>query len=170
MLLLAAAGTPDFASGAKPDLPDVRPMTLTGPAGEEWSPQPPHEIVPPEQARMDRRIILRISPRPMPLDSEVFDDFDGEPLRLVERPGRRCVQIRDITGTADQGRRLVLFLRNDRILVADLARGCSARDFYRGFYLERSEDGRMCAGRDVLLARSGAKCELAGLRELVPAR
>lgn len=128
---------------------------------------------PAEQVRVEGRVILRISPRPAPSNDdllrELLPDNRPEPfVRMVERPAGRCVAMRDIAGVSDRGNRLILFLRDNRILMAELEKACSPRDFYRGFYLERSEDGKMCAQRDTLMSRAGAKCALKGLTELVP--
>ena len=35
---------------------------------------------------------------------------------------------------------------------------------------EKTGDGKMCAGRDILHSRTGAKCEIDRFRELVPER
>lgn len=125
------------------------------------------------QVRIEGRVILRISPRPAPSNDdllrELMPDDRPEPfVRMVERPAGRCVAMRDIAGTSDRGDRLMLFLRDNRVLMAELEKACRPRDFYRGFYLERSEDGKMCAGRDTLMSRAGSKCALRGLTELVP--
>ena len=53
---------------------------------------------------------------------------------------------------------------------AQLEENCQARSFYSGFYMEKSADGKMCAGRDILHSRTGAKCEIERFRELVPER
>ena len=138
--------------------------------GVEAGPQAPVA----QQVRVEGRVILRIVPRPAPSREEMIRDFAPDdlapPTRWVERPTGKCISTREIVGVSDEGRRLMLFLRDRRILTAELEKGCSARDFYRGFYLEKNEDGKMCAGRDVLLSRSGAKCQLKALRELVPER
>jgi hypothetical protein len=48
-----------------------------------------------------------------------------------------------------------------------LDKTCRARDFYSGFYVERHKDGRLCADRDRLQSRTGVKCEVERLNQLV---
>lgn len=80
----------------------------------------------------------------------------------------KCVPIAGIAGVRPQhGSRLVLFMRDQRLVAADLEKACSARDFYSGFYIERSEDGQLCIERDRLQSRTGTKCEVVRLRHLV---
>lgn len=80
----------------------------------------------------------------------------------------KCVSVAGIAGVQPRrGNRLVLFMRDQRIVAADLERACSARDFYSGFYVERSEDGMLCVDRDRLQSRTGARCKLSRLRQLV---
>ena len=123
-----------------------------------------------EQVRIQRRVILRISPAP------ARQNFTAEAApapvrqRIVERPAGNCVDSADIGGVADRGDRLVLFMRDRRTLAAKLEKGCSPRDFYRGFYMERSDDGKLCVRRDRLMSRSGAKCQVASFTQLVVER
>jgi hypothetical protein len=58
-------------------------------------------------------------------------------------------------------------MRDRRIVQARLERACRARDFYSGFYLARSSDGKLCVDRDTLQSRSGANCKLTRFRQLV---
>ena len=89
--------------------------------------------------------------------------------RYQERKIGKCVSVDDIAGVqTGSGDRLVLFLRDRRMVSARLEKACRARDFYSGFYLERSKDGKLCIERDKLQSRAGANCEVDRLRELVP--
>lgn len=82
----------------------------------------------------------------------------------------KCVDIGDISGVQpDRGGRLMLFMRDQRIVAAELEKACSARDFYSGFYIDKNDDGRLCVSRDRLQSRSGAKCQLSRMRRLVAA-
>ncbi len=79
-----------------------------------------------------------------------------------------CLPAQSIAGVhAEDSNRLLLFLRDRRLISATLEKACSARDFYSGFYMENSRDGQLCVDRDQLHARSGAKCEVARLSQLV---
>jgi hypothetical protein len=97
----------------------------------------------------------------------------GIPQRSVgesfaERRMGKCIPIGNIAGVQPNGGNdLILYLRDRRMVRAQLERECRARDFYSGFYLSRSSDGRLCVDRDVLQSRSGANCKLSELRQLV---
>ena len=82
-----------------------------------------------------------------------------------------CVPVAAIAGVQPvEDDRLLLFLRDRRVLSAALERSCSARAFYSGFYIERSEDGQLCVSRDRLQSRSGASCQVDSLHRLVAVR
>lgn len=126
------------------------------------------------QVRIEQRIIIRV-PRqslsrssllPMPAPRQVPPP---EPPRFERRKIGKCLAMRDVTGVrVVNDDMLVLFMRDQRMIEAQLERTCSAREFYQGFYMERSGDGRLCVDRDLLQARSGSKCEVERLRQLVP--
>lgn len=126
------------------------------------------------QVRIEQRIILRISPGlpsrdPRDIRRSLFGPA-GRPLtpRLEERKMSQCVAVGGIAGVQPDGpSRLMLFMRDQRIVSASLEKTCNAREFYSGFLVERSTDGMICAGRDKLLSRSGSNCALGKLRQLV---
>jgi hypothetical protein len=92
---------------------------------------------------------------------------DGIP-QFTERKIGKCLSIAGIASVRpDRSNKLLLFMRDSRIVSAELDRSCRARDFYSGFLLERSDDGRICVDRDNLLSRSGMSCKLTRIRELV---
>ena len=124
----------------------------------------PYREAPFAQVRIERRIILRVTPRPAPRRSLVAP---ASTVRLVRRDTDQCVPLASIAGFRAQDTRLLFYLRDRRLLSADLDRACSPREFYAGFYLERPEDGRLCVNRDDLHARSGAKCSIAQFSQLV---
>lgn len=122
------------------------------------------------QVRIERRVILRISPQPSPVRRDMFADIPSraaEP-RLVEHSMNSCIPTGGIVGVADRGSRLIIFMRDRSLISATLEKTCSPRDFYLGFYLERSDDGQLCIDRDRLLSRSGAKCRVTAMRRLEP--
>jgi len=118
-----------------------------------------------QQVRIEQRITIRIAPR-RPATPPVV----GFSLpRMSEKHAGKCVSIAAIGGVGIGGdNRLLLYLRDNRLLSASLERACRARDFYSGFYLERHNDGRLCVDRDTLLSRSGANCKVTRLRQMVP--
>jgi hypothetical protein len=123
-----------------------------------------------EQVRIEQHTTIRISPaRPRQPPPFMLDMPPREPgPRFTERSIGRCVPVAHISGVQpDTGNRLILFLRDRRMISAMLERTCRARDFYSGFYIQRTSDGHLCVDRDTLLSRSGANCRLTRIRQLV---
>ena len=110
------------------------------------------------QVHIEQRVIIRIAPlRQRPRPSEI-----------QEVPSGACIPIDSIAGARPaDGNRLLLFMRDSRVLSAQLDRSCAARDFYLGFYLERNEDGRLCQSRDWLQSRAGANCQVEAFNRLI---
>ncbi|OYQ31207.1 hypothetical protein CHU93_04810 [Sandarakinorhabdus cyanobacteriorum] len=123
-------------------------------------------------AAADRR-----APPPPPLQS-----FDGETWRRVPvRPGgavppalprgkvpragrKRCIAIDTIAAAQLFGdRALELTLKGGRRWRLYLAQECPALSFYQGFYYQQKQAGELCAGRDVIGARSGGECAIASI-------
>ena len=122
------------------------------------------------QVRIERRVTIRISPYRQSSRNSLLARLprEGVSRTFEERKMDNCVPVSGIAGVqTGNGNRLLLFLNDQRIVSLNLERGCRARDFYSGFYIERNEDGRLCVKRDLLQSRSGAKCEVAGMRRLV---
>jgi len=125
------------------------------------------------QVRIEQRIIIRIAPgssRSHEMRGSLFAGPAGRPLtpRVAERKMNQCLPVGAIAGVRPDGpSRLMLFMRDQRIVSASLEKACNAQDFYSGFLVERPGDGMICAGRDRLLSRSGANCSLGKLRQLV---
>lgn len=129
---------------------------------------------PAQQVRIEQRVIIRISPgvtRGPAVDSRhgLFSPFPSmaRAPRTIERRTAQCLPVGSIAGVQPDGSRLLLFLRDQRILSATLQKGCNPRDYYSGFLVERTGDGMVCAGRDKLLARSGANCSVGKLSQVV---
>jgi hypothetical protein len=121
------------------------------------------------QVRIESRIILRISPQPGTARSDLVADLPPQavPPRLVERPLGKCIAAGGIVGVSDQGSRLIFYMRDRSMVSARLEKACDPRDFYLGFYMEKSDDGQLCVGRDRLQSRAGAKCQVSELNRLV---
>lgn len=123
------------------------------------------------QIRIEQRVQIRITPRasvPMPLPTRMSVPEPDGGRRLRERKIGKCVAIAGIAG-GDPYRTntLLLYMRDHRVLSAELERSCRARDFYSGFYLARTKDGMLCVDRDTLLSRSGANCKITRIREVI---
>ena len=125
------------------------------------------------QVRIESRVVIRISPGADEQHEEALASLPRRPITTTyaEIEHGDCVPIEKIVGyQAISDDRLLLFLRDRRILSAALERACSARAFYSGFYVERNEDGNLCVARDKLQSRSGVSCEIAALHRLVAVR
>lgn len=126
------------------------------------------------QVRIEQRMTIRVSPRAqMPSRPDMLMGMPGrgdERPRYSERKIGKCLPMAGIAGVQPDGQsRLLLFMRDRRIVGAELERGCRAGAFYSGFLLSRTADGQLCIDRDELLSRSGTSCKLAKIRQLVAA-
>ncbi len=123
-----------------------------------------------QQVRIEQRVVVRISPHQLSNGQELASRaFEREiASRYQEKRIGKCIALGGITGVqTGGGNRIVLFLRDARLISVSLANSCRSRDFYSGFYVEPHPDGRLCVERDQLQARTGAKCEIERLRQLV---
>lgn len=151
----------DAASGpmseAAPDLLDDRGALADGLADEPW-----------RQVRIEQRLIIRITPGIMGRDMPPPPPMPQPPMVLRGRHGGGCVALGGIAAIAPSSSdsQIVLLLRDRRQVVASLEKTCNARDFYVGFYAERSSDGMLCTGRDVIHSRAGASCTITRLHEV----
>jgi hypothetical protein len=108
---------------------------------------------------------------------------DGEWKRMPIEPGKpvttrpfppasgrnRCVSIDNVAGAqlfGDRGIELTT-KTGDRYRLF-LAQECPALSFYQGFYYRRQRAGQLCAGRDVVGARSGGECLIASIIKVRP--
>lgn len=193
-LLLPVGTTPDVGDGidqpanAAPAQPDASDRDGAGPGqySPDDEPQGPGQwpfrfvsrsFAPPSawQVRIEESITVRISPRARgpvgpPMRPDVFMDPADRSSgpRMIERRMGKCVPITSIAGVQTAGGgALILYLRDRRMVRAELERSCRSQDFYSGFYLSRSADGQLCVDRDSLQSRSGANCKLTRMRQLV---
>ena len=124
------------------------------------------------QVRIEKRVIIRV-PRRRPNQMSPRADFSREIPQQSYREKKigKCLPMNNILGVQMFSDRFLDLVTQDRRRVrAQLEENCQARSFYSGFYMEKSADGKMCAGRDILHSRTGAKCEIERFRELVPER
>ena len=127
-------------------------------SGEQW------------QMSIHERIVIRIPrmrralPPPDPAPK-------GPPPGWREKRGDRCVPAGDIAGALVPGGGSVdLMMADGRRTRALLEADCPALDYYLGFYIRPTRDGKVCAGRDAIRSRSGAACPIRAFRRLEPRR
>jgi len=122
------------------------------------------------QVHIEQRVIIRISPGRGVAREEMLARIPSRdaPMRYREKKLGGCIAVDEITGAEPlEDNRLLLFMRDHRVLSAALERACDADDFYLGFYIERNADGLLCSNRDKLQSRTGANCEVERLSRLV---
>ena len=122
------------------------------------------------QVQIEQHLTIRITPG----NPSVLRDLPPPapqplPERLRVTRDLPCLSVVAIAGVQPlANHRLLLILRNHRLIGADLSRNCTARDFYLGFYVTPNNDGLLCAGRDMIHSRAGTTCTISELHLLVP--
>ena len=123
-----------------------------------------------QQVRIEQRIVIRIAPIPSDTRQRMSAIIPPMPRegRYKEEKLHGCVPVSSIAWIQPgDDNRLMLVLRDRRVLSAALERRCHAEEFYQGAYVERSEDGQLCARRERLQSRTGSSCQVAKLSRLV---
>jgi hypothetical protein len=162
-LVVPFGGTPPETSA------DLLPEAGQAPAPSAQAAFDPASVPTAAQVRIEQRVIVRIAPPgPRLRQSMVPELAPLAPPRMSERKMGKCVPVAGIAAVQpDAGGNLLLFMRDRRLVSANLEKACRARDFYSGFYLERTRDGMLCVDRDKLHSRSGANCAISRMRQLV---
>lgn len=123
------------------------------------------------QVRIERRVIVRIVPVGRQQPDALTPSAASVPLRIVERPISGCVPVSQIAGvSADRGDRLRLHLRSRQVLSVRFGDTCRTEAFYSGFFVERRQDGLLCPARDAIHSRSGMRCTVGRISQLVAER
>ena len=121
------------------------------------------------QVRIDQRVIVRF---PAPNSVPATVPGQRQPIGNIkyrEKKIGKCLLVNRLGGSRPGPDRSLDLLTRDGILIrAYLGDGCLAREFYAGAYMERSYDGKLCVNRDILHARTGAKCDIDKFRLLIP--
>jgi len=111
------------------------------------------------QVIVEQSLILRVPRRTPP-----------KPLKWKEKKGPKCVAMAGIAGAAVVADDAIdLVLRGGQRLRARFSSRCPALDYYSGFYILPTEDGMICADRDMIRTRAGGQCEIERFRRLLPA-
>lgn len=112
------------------------------------------------QLTIRQRIIIRVPAtpvQPMPIQR----------MRWKEKSGPKCIPMNGLAAAAVMKSDAVdLMLRGGKRLRAQFDSACPSLDFYSGFYIMPSEDGRICAGRDMIHSRAGGRCGIAKFKTL----
>jgi hypothetical protein len=92
----------------------------------------------------------------------------GTPVDTRPQPpkeGRKaCISVKNVAGAQLFGDSAIeLTMKNGKRYRMFFATECPALTFYQGFYYRRQKAGQLCAGRDVVGARSGGECPIASI-------
>lgn len=121
------------------------------------------------QVRVDQRVIVRLPSQPAPAGANGQKRTNAAVVKYKEQKIGQCLWIDKLAGSRPGPKDTLELLTRDGVLIrAYLGDGCLAREFYAGAYMERPSDGKLCVDRDLLHARTGAKCEVDKFRLLVP--
>ncbi|NCP12268.1 MAG: hypothetical protein GW859_10035 [Sphingomonadales bacterium] len=126
------------------------------------------------QVIVEQRVIIRIPARSRassfrPASPSANGDAPSPTIVWREKKAPRCLPIQSLRGVQVTRDDSIDLLTSERQrLRARLDESCRTLDFYSGFYIDRNEDGMICAGRDVIQARSGARCAIEKFRLMVP--
>jgi pyruvate/2-oxoglutarate dehydrogenase complex dihydrolipoamide acyltransferase (E2) component len=156
-----AASAPQCEAAAQSQAPQVNPLSAMR-----------VQLIA-RQVRIEQRVVVRIAPASTAVRQNMLAELPQRAVspRFEEAGKEKCVALEGIAGVqTGSGNRLVLFLRDRRMISVNLEKSCRARDFYSGFYVERRKDGRLCVDRDELQSRTGARCEVESMRRLVEVR
>jgi hypothetical protein len=92
-------------------------------------------------------------------------------IKWREGRGPDCISATRLMGaTLLRQNSVDLILRDNSRVRARLQRRCPALDYYRGFYINATEDGRICADRDSIHSRAGGECQIDSFRALTAER
>jgi len=117
------------------------------------------------QVRVQRRIIIRV-----PRQRRTPGRVDLGAKKTKEEKTGKCLWMNQLAGARPgdgKEQNLELVTKNGQMFRAYLGDGCLAREFYAGAYMEKSLDGKLCVDRDLVHARTGAKCEIDKFRRMV---
>jgi hypothetical protein len=92
----------------------------------------------------------------------------GTPVDTRPQPpkeGRKaCISVKAVAGAQLFGDSAIeLTMKTGKRYRMFFASECPALSFYQGFYYRRQKAGQLCAGRDVVGARSGGECQIASI-------
>lgn len=154
-LLTLAATAPLLVSAQDAD--------MAGLAGTQWAQA---------QVIIRERMVIRVPRADSPPGAPRPRYRPAPPPRITwrELQAPKCVPADSIVAASMADGDVDLETNDGRRLRAKLDDDCPTLKFYTGFYLKRTRDGMICAGRDALRSRSGARCEIATFRTLVPRR
>lgn len=121
------------------------------------------------QVRIEQRVTIRIAPLANSPRQSMVPELPRVSLNdLEERDAGKCVALRSIRAVqSSSNNRLLLYMRDRKVMSLRMKKSCRAQDFYSGFYVEPRADGLLCVERDTLRSRTGSNCEVSEINRLV---
>lgn len=160
IILLTACGLFSLSQSARSKVDLTGSGWVLGPIvdfGDSWF-----------DVRYQQRVIIRI-PRHNSTPAAMRTRSTAVPVRYKETKIGKCLYMDRLVGSRPGPKDSLELVTRDGVLIrAYLGDGCLAREFYAGAYMERPTDGKLCVDRDLIHARTGAKCEVDKFRLLVP--
>jgi hypothetical protein len=123
--------------------------------------QPPHQETTFAQSGIERRPAIRVSP------AATLNTSAPKVRDWKERDAPKCYVSSTLSRVfVSKLDSIDILLRDGNIIRARLKKGCNALDFYSGFYIKPSKDGRLCQDRDFVHSRAGDECQIAKFKTL----
>jgi len=116
------------------------------------------------QVQIQRSTIVRVPPaappsRPAPV------------IKWKEKGAPNCIEWSSMAAAMVSSPTTIdLVVRGGTRYRVKLEKSCQAIDFYSGFYVKATTDGRVCEDRDSIHSRSGGECLIDKYKTLVPAK
>ena len=116
------------------------------------------------QVQIQRSTIVRVPPaappsRPAPV------------IKWKEKGAPNCIKWSSMAAAMVSSPTTIdLVVRGGTRYRVKLEKSCQAIDFYSGFYVKATTDGRVCEDRDSIHSRSGGECLIDKYKTLVPAK
>lgn len=122
------------------------------------------------QVRIQQHIVIRV-PRPDAVRRVSAPAAPLPPIAWIEKDGEKCVEMTRLAGAAiTRSDSVDLVMAGGKRVRAKLGKECPALDFYSGFYVKPTRDGKVCARRDTFRSRAGGECQIKAFRTLIPGR
>ena len=146
-LLALSCAAPLIVSAAAPVSPAA---TRAGP--NRWARVTIHE-----------RVVIRV---PKLRAHEAAPVASATPIRWREKKGPKCIAANQLAGALVTGSDVDFVLQGGARVRAKLDDDCPTLAFYSGLYIKPAPDRMICADRDAIRSRSGARCEIDKFRRL----
>ncbi|MDO9488965.1 MAG: hypothetical protein Q7J32_11370 [Sphingomonadaceae bacterium] len=111
--------------------------------------------------------------RKVPLQSTAVEPQAPKGLAALftKKSRRACIGSERIAAAVVTGERSIdLVLTGGERWRMGFKADCPALSYYQGFYYRQTQAGRLCAGRDAVLTRSGAECPIESLAKIKTAK